>query len=192
MPDPETNIGLVEDCEVLLRIRATLEGTESLLWEEEIGIKEWRGIRLNAGGAASASNGQGEGVGGEDQPLRVRGFYPTFDHGRNLDGVLPPELGRLTEIEEIGLYRIIGDSYVSWLSGALPKEWGQLTRLRSLELPGHGLIGPIPPEWANLTDLTTLDLTGNFLSGCIGPEFSDIWVEGTELSRCEPTESVNP
>ena len=56
------------------------------------------------------------------------------------------------------------------LSGTLPAELGDLTRLSRLELDDNQLSGPIPQELGTLDRLTRLDLSGNTLNGTIPAE----------------------
>ena len=70
---------------------------------------------------------------------------------------------------------------VSWvrlkennLSGPIPPELGQLSRLGTLDLRENNLSGPIPPELGQLSRLGTLDLGWNDLSGPIPPELGDL------------------
>ena len=60
------------------------------------------------------------------------------------------------------------------LSGELPGELGNLTRLQELNLGVNRLTGEIPPELGRLTWLTTLDLNSNRLTGEIPPELGSI------------------
>ena len=53
------------------------------------------------------------------------------------------------------------------LSGEIPAELGNLTRLRSLYLDGNELSGEIPAELGNFTGLRFITLHGNQLSGCV-------------------------
>ncbi len=56
------------------------------------------------------------------------------------------------------------------LSGSLPVEFAQLSKLRVLDLRGNAFRGRIPPELGGLDRLERLDLAGNRLSGGIPPE----------------------
>ena len=68
------------------------------------------------------------------------------------------------------------------MTGPIPAELGQLTRLTSLQLNGNQLTGPIPPELGRLTALTNiLSLSGNQLSGPIPPELGRL----TNLERLQ-------
>ena len=53
------------------------------------------------------------------------------------------------------------------LSGEIPPELGNLTKLFWLDLSNNELSGEIPPELGNLANLKRLDLSDNDLSGCI-------------------------
>ena len=74
--------------------------------------------------------------------------------------VLPPEIGRLVNLQDLWLS-------VNRLSGAIPPEIGQLVNLQSLALGGNQLSGAIPPEIGRLVNLQMLALSDNRLSGSI-------------------------
>ncbi len=80
----------------------------------------------------------------------------------DLSGPLPPEIGNLTQLQELS-------AWVSKLSGPIPPQIGSLTNLESLVLSAGQLSGPIPPEIANLGKLQTLVLESNKLDGTIPP-----------------------
>jgi Leucine-rich repeat (LRR) protein len=54
-------------------------------------------------------------------------------------------------VSRIGLYR-------NSLSGSIPAELGNLTKLTNISLDRNTLSGSIPTQLGNLTNLTTLDL----------------------------------
>ena len=89
----------------------------------------------------------------------------------NLNGELPIELAKLTEL------RVLGMS-VNRISGSIPPGLGQLTNLEKLDLAGNKLSGTVPDELADLVNLVDLTLTSNELTG----EFPT-WVGG--LQRLE-------
>ena len=74
------------------------------------------------------------------------------------------------------------------LSGVIPAELGQLTRLRQMSLSGNRLSGSIPPELGQLTRLKTLRLSGNQLSGSIPTALGQLtrlkrlFLDGNQLS----------
>jgi len=84
-----------------------------------------------------------------------------------LDGEIPPEIGTLTNLENLDLNS-------NQLSGEIPPEIGTLTNLENLGLYSNQLTGEIPPEIGNLTNLGYLDLSSNQLSGEIPPEIGNL------------------
>jgi hypothetical protein len=112
--------------------------------------------------------------------------------GNLLTGVLPPELGNLTNLTRLDLAHnwITGDIpselgnltnltylalFTNQLTGTIPPELGKLTNLEVLILgPFNQLTGPIPPELGNLTSLVRLGLDWNQLSGPIPPELGSL------------------
>ena len=102
-----------------------------------------------------------------DQPLDEWFGVTTDDDGRvtklelyenGLSGVLPAELGSLTNLQVLHLYE-------NELSGALPESLGNLTNLRELHLYENELSGALPESLGNLTNLQVLHLYENELSG---------------------------
>ncbi len=95
---------------------------------------------------------------------------------------LPPELGRLTNLERLYL---TGNRLT-----ALPSELGGLTNLRDLSLRGNRLM-VLPPELGRLTNLTQLWLRGNRLT-VLPPELgrltnlTDLSVQGNRLTVLPP------
>jgi hypothetical protein len=78
--------------------------------------------------------------------------------GQELSGEIPPEIGRLTNLELLFLNS-------NQLTGEIPPEIGNLTNLHTLYLNNNQLTGEIPPEIGNLTNLTSLNLYINQLTG---------------------------
>ena len=129
-----------------------------------------------------------------DVPLGEWYRVQTDDAGRvvalsllanDLAGSLPPELGRLTRLQELELgYNL--------LEGRLPPELGDLVHLEFLDLAFNHLIGPIPAELGRLTNLRVLDLSGNRLNGPIPDEFANLtnlealYLEHNGLVGCVP------
>ncbi len=77
-----------------------------------------------------------------------------------LSGIIPPEIGNLTNLTSLSLYH-------NQLTGEIPPEIGNLTNLTTLRLNNNQLTGEIPPEIGNLTNLTNIGLTlhNNQLTG---------------------------
>ncbi|XP_024523265.1 probable leucine-rich repeat receptor-like protein kinase At5g49770 [Selaginella moellendorffii] len=75
-----------------------------------------------------------------------------------ITGLIPSELGRLSNLEFLSLQSCS-------FSGRIPAELGRLRRLRFLGLNSNRLDGSIPPELGLLTNCTWFDLSENNLSG---------------------------
>jgi hypothetical protein len=81
----------------------------------------------------------------------------------NIQGTLPAELVLLSN----SLTRVdLGGT----ISGLIPNEYGDLTRLESLRLRGRDISGEIPSTFRRLTSLIHLELSRNSLSGTIAPQ----------------------
>ena len=108
-----------------------------------------------------------------------------------LNGEIPAELGRLTDLEYMDLFgnQLQGEIpaelgslgnltvlriWANQLVGAIPPELGNLASLNQLVLGINELSGEIPPELGNLTNLTHMDLTLNQLSGEIPAELGNL------------------
>ena len=143
---PDDHAGLVADCEILLEVRDTLAGDIFLNWSANVAIEEWDGIT----------------VGGSTK--RITHIELS---GKGLNGEVPPELGRLSSLEELSM-----DS--NRLSGKIPSELGELSNLKVLKLDHNQLSGEIPPELSALAQLEELKLSGNGLTGCVPEQWKDI------------------
>lgn len=84
-----------------------------------------------------------------------------------LTGPIPPEIGRMINLEKLYLY-------LNQLTGEIPSEIGNLTNLTELRLEHNQLTDSIPPEIGQLTNLTTLELEYNQLTGPIPPEIGNL------------------
>ncbi|XVF79025.1 hypothetical protein PTKIN_Ptkin14bG0186300 [Pterospermum kingtungense] len=80
--------------------------------------------------------------------------------GHNLTGVIPPEIGNLTHLQEIDLTR-------NYLNGSIPSSLSQLSALTSLSLLGNRLTGSIPREIGDISTLEGLVLEDNLLTGSL-------------------------
>ena len=108
----------------------------------------------------------------------------------NLQGTLPAEIFKLRHLEVFDLFqnRIKGEIHQNinlmqslrrlWLhdtielSGSIPAEIGQLTKLESLFLGGNKLTGTVPAEIENLSNVKTIALNDNKLEGPIPEKIS--------------------
>ncbi len=143
VPQPESNPGLVGDCEILLWFNDMVSDTAYLNWGARVPITYWEGVA----------------VGGSPPRVRELGLRT-----HQLSSAIPPEFGGLRALERLYL----GETD---LRGAIPSELGRLTALEELHLPANSLDSYIPPELAHLANLKRLNLSGNRLVGSIPHEF---------------------
>ena len=146
IPDPGANPDLVEDCLILYGARETLAGTASLDWNGNTALTEWEGVRVR-------------GTPGRVQYL----LLPDLQ----LDGIIPPALGGLSELRRI-------DLDVNSLTGRIPSELRSLTHLTHLYLQENSLNGGIPAELGNLRSLQVLYLQDNQLTSGIPAALSNL------------------
>ncbi len=148
--DPNTNIGLVSDCNSLLaaldKIAVSEVAQASLNWSAEVPIENWDGVVI------------------DDSLMRVTELDIS---GRGMDGVIPPELGSLTNLKALSL----SDNQ---LNGEVPAQLVRLANLEELRLANNQLTGEIPEELARLSNLSKLYLAGNQLTGCVPDELDDV------------------
>ncbi|WP_420636426.1 leucine-rich repeat domain-containing protein [Candidatus Palauibacter sp.] len=112
-----------------------------------------------------------------------RGNWLTDAPLEDWDGVNTDDEGRV-----IGLY--LGGNR---LTGLIPPELGELSKLETLWLVENGLSGPILPELGNLGNLNLLALLGNRLTGSIPPELGNLSrLESLQLSSNTLTGSIPP
>ena len=128
---------------------------------------------------------------------RVTGICPAYCHSNvtnRLTGVLPPELGHLSQLTSLRIEGpIAGHGPRQAVTGAIPPEIGALRNLTRLEIAHTDLSGPIPPEIGRLSRLTWLEIEGNpAVSGPIPPEFGALtrlrrlYLDGNDLSGAIP------
>ena len=151
-----TNTGLTSDCEALLVARDNLAGsgaTRSLNWASDTPLSQWYGVVLS---------GTPERV----TQLRLHGQNGNPERGLSeakLNGTIPPELGRLSDLQVLYLHR-------NNLTGEVPGTLNSLSKLRLLYLYDNGLTGISDELGPGMTELRRLfaqrnDLTGEIPSG---------------------------
>jgi hypothetical protein len=74
---------------------------------------------------------------------------------------VPPALGELTELELLQVDSVPG------LSGPIPVSFGNLTRLRDLDINGTSISGPVPAGFLACPNLSTLVIANSKLAGPI-------------------------
>ncbi|KAK8294257.1 hypothetical protein V6Z12_D06G244100 [Gossypium hirsutum] len=84
-----------------------------------------------------------------------------------LKGTLAPELGKLSDLRSLVLYR-------NRFSGVIPKEFGELTKLELLDLRENDLSGMVPAEIGEMSSLKCLLLYDNKFEGSIPSEFGKL------------------
>lgn len=115
----QATLGLAEDCETLLAIKATLAGTATLNWSADTAPASWDGVTVSG------------------TPPRVTGLDLA---SRGLTGTVPPALGNLRELRVL---RLNGNQ----LTGRIPSRLGQLTALTDVQVQANQLTGCAPPAW---------------------------------------------
>ena len=161
VPDPQKNMGLVSDCEILLSSRDKLAGDAELNWSTNLEIHDWDGVFL------------------QGSPTRIAVMY--LD-GYGLTGEIPTELSKLT-----GLIGLVLDN--NELTGPIPRDLSKLFNLEVLSLNNNYLTGEIPAEFDRLTRLGGLFIGGNRLTGCIPAFLQDIDKNGLDLPFCNDIET---
>jgi len=114
----------------------------------------------------------------------------TISYSHPIAGLIPPELGNLTQLEVLFLCK-------NSLAGLIPSALGQLINLQYLYLESNKLEGRIPTELGNLTKLQILHLSGNSLTGSIPPAFgqlknlTDFFLQSNQITGPIPVEFGN-
>ena len=144
----DAECALLSDREVLEALYEVTGGpdwTQNENWLTDAPLGDWHGIEVDDQGNVVAL-----------------GFI-----ANRLTGRIPRELGSLTHLENLFLYR-------NGLTGPIPPELGNLASLRTLSLGENDLTGPVPPELGNLANLRWLELDENDLTGPIPPELGNL------------------
>lgn len=79
----------------------------------------------------------------------------------DLTGTIPPEIGLLTDLEELHL---MGGPSGS-ISGSLPSELGYLSSLKEVQLANNKITGTIPTSLQAWNELKLLDMFSNMING---------------------------
>ncbi|MCY3748341.1 MAG: hypothetical protein OXG64_03505 [Chloroflexi bacterium] len=193
VPDPDGNPGLVQDCESLLGLRASLFPGDDSNWNPGTPISQWVGVTVDGVPARVTALEMPRYRRHGDVERPIPPALSALTHLRTLDlatssfvGTVPPELVRLESLEHLDLF---GNDLTS---PPLP-DLSLLSNLITLDLSWNRLTGPIPKELTELTNLTRLDLSGNEFTGSIPVALANLAkLEILLLSRNRLTGSIPP
>nr|XP_034894471.1 receptor-like protein 15 [Populus alba] len=116
-------------------------------------------------------------IGGRE--LGIEGYYL-------LDKILWPEISVKIAVEltskknfhtyegDILRFMSVMDLSCNRFTGEIPKEWGNLSGIYSLNLSRNNLTGLIPPSFSNLKQIESLDLSHNNLNGRIPEQLVEL------------------
>jgi hypothetical protein len=95
----------------------------------------------------------------------------------NVQGVVPPEIALLSDLESMD----ISGGPDGRLNGTLPTELGLLTQLKDFRLQDNDLSGSLPPEFGAWEDLDLIDLSNNRLNSTLPLEIG-MWTRVKQLN----------
>ena len=163
--------------------------TNSENWNTDAPLSEWHGIDIDDRGRVSGIsllanrlNGRIPRELGDLTHLQSLFLYRNY----GLTGPIPADLANLSNLQVLSL----GENN---LTGPIPPEIGSLVNLQELSLHENDLTDSIPPELGNLSELRFLLLSSNSLTGSIPPEIGDLAnLKRLELGRNDFTGSIPP
>ena len=158
-------------------------------WLSDSPIGEWHGVTTNSNGRVVELILSSNQLTGEIPPElgRLSNLEVLALHDNQLTGEIPPGLGGLSNLEVLGLR-------TNQLTGGVPSELGRLSNLTQLVLSSNQLTGEIPPELGRLSNLEVLALHDNQLTGEIPPGLGGLsnltllWLSSNQLTGGVPSE----
>ena len=162
--------------------------TNATNWASAAPLNEWHGVHTDPGGRVTRLTLEDNNLRGPLPTVlgRLTNLEDLYLYKNQLTGEIPPELGQLTNLEYLYLFK-------NQLTGEIPPELGQLTNLKSLSLLLNQLTGDIPPELGQLTNLEWLSLSENQLTGEIPSELGQLTnLSDLNLSTNQLTGEVPP
>ena len=180
---------IADDREVLVALYEATGGPSwdnDRNWLSDAPLGRWHGVEVNDRGRVVSLNLDWNALSGVIPPeLGGLSELQSLDlSGNDLSGPIPPEIGKLASLTSLRLYR--NALRGSGLSGQIPPELGNLTSLRVLLAGVNHLSGRIPPELGNLTNLSWLWLGDNNLSGPLPSTLGNLAnLGGLELAENE-------
>ncbi|MFT0155410.1 immunoglobulin domain-containing protein [Tenacibaculum ascidiaceicola] len=138
-------------------------------WDLNEDISTWKGVTVNTAGRVTELNLSNRGLNGT-LPVEIGNLSELkrlFLYKNQLTGIIPLEIKNLTNLTYLWLNS-------NNLNGVVPEEIGNLTNLESLNLSYNELMGSIPSVIGNLTSLTSLNLRINKLTGNIPSEIGNL------------------
>ena len=168
IPNPDDKRRLVADCEALWAARDILDPEGSVLtsWNADTTLGSWMGITVSG------------------DPARVTAIWLAAN-GSRLNGSIPAELGKLTELVWLRLQQ-------NAFTGELPSELCSLTKLRDLAVSYNRLSGKAPACLGNLSRLDQIHLNDNQFTGPIPPQYGNLNTEHFHLSNNRFTGEIPP
>ncbi len=138
-------------------------------WLSTAPLDEWYGVTTDSNGRVTVLNLRDNNLQGTlpVQLARLTNLRWLNLYVNQLTGTIPTELGRLINLTSLYLG-------FNKLSAAIPTELGRLTNLEKLGLDNNHLTGPIPTELGRLSKLTWLELQENQLTGTIPTQLGQL------------------
>ena len=160
------------DRDVLIALYNALDGenwTNNTNWLSDKPLGKWYGVSVDSVGRVVNLELFDNNLNGTIPPAvgRLVKLQTLFLYGNSLEGIIPPEIGLLRNLRRLILSG-------NRLTGNIPAELGNLINLLSLKLATNNLSGAIPVELGNLINVYYLSLLGNELTGGIPAEFGNL------------------